>query len=121
VSAAALAAGARGRSDKPEKLFMIRLTMALVVVLGALSPASAALVRKKDDPNPGGRVPPRLAAQDKPAEQGGADLVINDDTEIKLDGHECKYADVPQDAQIILLDVSSDKKVIKKIHFRTKK
>jgi hypothetical protein len=94
--------------------------MALLTVLCALTPATASLVQKKNDTTVGSKVPPRLVDQRGAAEQQ-EELTVNDDTEIKLDGKNCKYADVPKDAEIILLDVSADKRVIKKIHFRSKK
>jgi hypothetical protein len=47
-------------------------------------------------------------------------FTMTDQTEVQLDGRACKYADVPKDAQITLLEVSKDR-VILKIHFRSKK
>jgi hypothetical protein len=94
--------------------------MALLAVLCALPPATASLTRKKDDTSFGSKVPPRLVDRPNPSEQKD-ELVVTDDTEVKLDGRDCKYADVPKDAEIILLDLSADKKAIKKIHFRSKK
>jgi len=38
---------------------------------------------------------------------------------VKLDGRSCKYEDVPADAEIVLLDAHG--KLVRKIHFRTKK
>jgi hypothetical protein len=94
--------------------------MSLLAVLCALTPASASLARKNDNTSFGSKVPPRLADRPGSSEQKD-ELAITDDTEIELDGRGCKYADVPKDAEIILLDLSADKKTIKKIHFRSKK
>jgi hypothetical protein len=94
--------------------------MALLAVLCTLAPASASMARKRDDGSFGSKVPPRLVNRSESSERKD-ELVVTDDTEIKLDGRDCKYADVPKDAEIILLDLSADKKAIKKIHFRSKK
>jgi len=46
---------------------------------------------------------------------------ITDQTEVRLNGRQCKYEDVPLDAVIILLEVDSDdNKAILRIHFRSK-
>jgi hypothetical protein len=46
---------------------------------------------------------------------------FTDKTEVMLDGRACKYQDVPADAEVVLLHLTSDKKVILRIHFRTKR
>jgi hypothetical protein len=48
-------------------------------------------------------------------------LVITDKTEVELDGHACKFADVPSTASIVELSVGADKKTILKIHFQSQK
>ena len=40
---------------------------------------------------------------------------------MKLDGHACKFQDVPGTATVVSLDVAADKKTILKIHFTSKK
>lgn len=47
-------------------------------------------------------------------------FIVNDKTEVKLDGHVCKFEDVPATASVINLDVASDKKTILKIYFESK-
>jgi hypothetical protein len=64
-------------------------------------------------------VPSALVKTFAPAEPKD-EFTMSDQTEVQLDGKACKYADVPNDAQITLLEVSKDR-VILKIHFRTKK
>ena len=102
---------------------MTRLTLTFVALLCALATASAALAPRAGRFRPDGPVPRHLSLRDGqaagPGREGG--LTITDDTEILLDGRACKYEDIPGDAQIILLDVASDQKVIRKIHFRSKK
>src|SRR5690349_2486621 len=102
---------------------MFRLTMALVALLCVLAPASARLAPSQDRLRSDRSLPPHLVRDAGPSADAQDDggLVINDDTEIRLDGQTCKYNDVPRDAEIILLDVSSDMKAVRKIHFRTKK
>lgn len=45
---------------------------------------------------------------------------ITDITEIKVDGRQCRYNEVPKGAEITLLEVSSDNKSILRIHFQTR-
>jgi hypothetical protein len=98
----------------------------LVALLCVLTPAPAALAPRAGRLRPDGPVPRHLSLRDgeaaEPAKaKSDEGLAITDDTEVLLDGRACKYEDVPPDAQIILLDVASDHKVIRKIHFRSKK
>lgn len=106
---------------------MTRLTMALVVTLACLSSARASLSTRKDVALDKG-VPPALrrtlvpeVKPVKPAAEEEQEFVIDDDTEIKLDGRACEYKDVPGNAGIILVDVAADKKTVLKIHFQSKK
>src|SRR5579885_1116904 len=98
---------------------MLRRTLAFVVLLGAVAPALAARApyqgRLRTGPLPAHLLKPAEPVEDKDG------LVINDDTEILLDGRACKYEDVPNNAEITLIDLSADKKVVRKIHFRSKK
>jgi hypothetical protein len=98
---------------------MVRLTMALAASLFVITPAFAALAPRKAPVDFGAAAPHKLVKQTSESAKDDGDLVIDDDTEIKLDGKDIKYEDVPKDAQIILLDVSADRK-IRKIHFRSK-
>jgi hypothetical protein len=99
---------------------MIRLTLALVGTILCISVAYGTLAPPTERPILDRlRGPTPTAEPAPPAEKGG--LAISDDTEVMLDGKACTLADVPKDAQIILLQVGSDKRTILKIHFRTKK
>ncbi len=97
---------------------MVRLTTTLVASLFLLTPAFGMRADRKAPLDFGSAAPQRLK-ESAPAAQEDSDLEINDDTEIKLDGKACKYEDVPKDAQIIVLDVSADRKILK-IHFKSK-
>ncbi len=107
---------------------MIRLSVALVGFVLAVSSASAALVSPQHDPSPLGK---RLAVGLKhaaavaqaptPTEPQEEQMVVTDQTEIRLDGKPCRYADLPQDATIILLEIAADKKTVLKVHFKAGK
>lgn len=45
--------------------------------------------------------------------------VVTEQTEVKLDGKPCALADVPPGAEIVLLEVDSKQRVVKKLHFRS--
>ena len=98
---------------------MTRLTMALAALLLCLPMAHARLASAKDRPVFDRPLPPAPKAE--PATQSDGELVISDDTEVKLDGKACKYEDIPESAEVILLEVSADKKAVLKLHFRSKK
>jgi hypothetical protein len=99
---------------------MLRLTLALIAVLVFLHSASASLAPRQNLLESEKHIPAKFVKNAKP-EEDQPELTITADTEIKLDDRPCKYADVPKDAEIILIDVSADKKVIRKLHFRSKK
>jgi hypothetical protein len=99
---------------------MIRLTMVLVASFLSLSVAHASLAPPKERSIFDRPVPPAPKAEPA-AEQEAGGLVISDDTEVKLDGKVCKYEEIPESAEVILLEVGKDKKSVLKLHFRTKK
>ena len=47
------------------------------------------------------------------------ELVISDETEVKLDGKICKLENIPKGAEVVLLEINENQ--ITKIHFRSKK
>ena len=98
---------------------MTRLTMVLAASLFSLSVAHASLTTPKERSIFDRPLPPAPKAEPAPEQEGG--LVISDDTEVKLDGKVCKYEDIPESAEVILLEVGKDKKSVLKLHFRTKK
>jgi hypothetical protein len=98
---------------------MARLTMTLVTSFLWLSVAHANLTPVKERSPFDKPLPPAPKAEAAPEQDGG--LEVSDDTEIKLDGKTCKFEDIPENAEIILVEVAKDKKSILKLHYRTKK
>src|SRR5260370_20206857 len=78
-----------------EALFMTRLTMVLAALLCVLSTAQGSLSPRKDQARPEKDIRAQLLAEALKSEPKNDDLVINDDTEIKWNGNECNYQDVP--------------------------
>jgi len=97
---------------------MVRLFLILAVSLCGFSTASATFTPSKTGPSFGQNLS-RTWRVDTPFARVSTGLTINPMTEVKLDGRSCKYEDVPTDAEIVLLDVH--RKLVRKIHFRTKK
>jgi hypothetical protein len=110
-----------------------RLTMALTVFLCCLSSATASLALRNDSPTFGKTTLPR-SARDQPldldnpagtsaveAKSEKQNFVVNDETEVQLDGHVCKFQDVPAAATIVSVDLAADRKTILKIHFKSDK
>jgi hypothetical protein len=93
--------------------------MVLAATLLALSVAHASLATPKERSIFDRPLPPAPKAEPAAEQEDG--LVISDDTEVKLDGKECKYESIPESAEVILLEVGKDKKSVLKLHFRTKK
>jgi len=112
---------------------MTRTTLVLASLL-SLAPVAAASLAPRNNPLPGKDALPTTAKDrafslDKPAEPVAAaepaeekpKLVINDQTEVLLDGKACKFGEVPPGASIVNLSVAADKKTILKIFFQSKK
>jgi hypothetical protein len=97
---------------------MTRLTIALVTSFLGLSMAHASLSSVKER-SPFDKLPPPAPKAEAAPEQDGG-LAISDDTEVKLDGKLCKYEDIPESAEVILVELAKDKKSVLKLHFRTK-
>jgi hypothetical protein len=99
----------------------LRLTTALVACLCFVTSATAITVpsRPRQSVLAGKPIPAGLVKAVTGSEEDEG-FTVTAQTEIQLDGKACKYADVPKDAQITLLEVSKDR-VILKIHFRSKK
>lgn len=114
---------------------MTRTTLALAAFL-CLVPFAAASLAPRTNPVPSKDALPttpkdRAFSLDKPAAPAAPapaepteekpKLVVNDKTEVMLDGKTCKFADVPPGASIVNLSVAPDKKTILKIFFESKK
>jgi hypothetical protein len=100
---------------------MARLTTALVALLCCLPLAQGKVAPRKDCPTCSKQFTQRAIKEAFATEESNDDLVITAATEIQLDGRACKYEDVPKGAEVVLLQIASDKKAILKIHFRSKK
>jgi hypothetical protein len=94
--------------------------MALVTFLACLPIASAMFASPKGDPGVVKDLSQQLMYRARPP-QPKRELVITAETEIKVDGNACRLDQVPAGAEIILLDVTPDRAVIRKIHFQTRK
>jgi len=94
---------------------MTRLTTALLFLLTFIPAASASLAPRAD------RLPaPRAELEPAPV-QPQRKLVLTEQTEVRLNGRACRIAEVPPNAEVILLDLAADRTTIRKIHFRSKK
>lgn len=62
---------------------------------------------------------PRALEPQRPGRQ--ADLEVNEQTEVLLDGKRCWLQDVPASAEIVELDVAEDGRTVRRIHFRSRK
>lgn len=100
---------------------MIRLTMVLVALLGCLPSVHASFSPRHEPAPDNGAAARRLVAAALPQESKSDGLVVNDDTDVRFDGKKCKYEEVPANAEIILLELNKNQKMIQKIHFQTKK
>ena len=105
---------------------MIRLSLVLTVFLGCLSSASASRSHPREPRLPKAPLHETIdsvltAAQQVAAALPQPEYMLTEATEVKLNGRSIKYNDVPETAQIILLEVGPDQKTIRRIHFALKK
>jgi hypothetical protein len=99
---------------------MLRLTLVLSVFLCTFAPVRASLTPARQ----GGLAPELKKAFEQPRQQAQAspaagEFLINEQTEIRLDGRSCRYEEVPPSAEIILLEVAADRRTVRRIHFRS--
>ncbi len=104
---------------------MVRLTAVLFVSVALVSAASASLASRKEQAaltRPTSLAPAsRLAGETlTPAITPATvtEFQVTEQTEILLDGKACRYADVPEQATILRMEVSPDRKTVLRIHFR---
>jgi hypothetical protein len=113
---------------------MLRTVLVLTALLCSLSPALANLSPRKAPPPAHDILTSLLMAplpQDKPLPQDlvqaayphgqNAEFHITSLTEVTVDDRPCCYADVPRNASILKMEVSSDNQTVLKIQFRTRK
>jgi len=99
---------------------MIRLTLLLVACLVFVSTSQAALAPHSDRGFLDRKLDQRIV-KEASALNSDDELRITDETEVKLDDRACKYAEVPENAEITLIEVTADKKTVLKVHFRSRK
>jgi hypothetical protein len=46
-------------------------------------------------------------------------IVVDEATELRLDGNPCTFEELPATAEVILLELGADGRTILKLHFRT--
>jgi hypothetical protein len=101
---------------------MLRLPLLLSLALCAVAPAHAA--QSSSSPR-SGLLPEVKKAFHQPRQEAkantGLDLVINQQTEIRLNGRGCRYEDIPANASVNLLEVGADRRTVLRIHFQTEK
>jgi hypothetical protein len=61
-----------------------------------------------------------ITTPSKPDVDARPHFIVNDKTEVRLDGQVRKFEDVPATASVINLEVAPDKKTILKIYFESK-
>jgi hypothetical protein len=134
IVSTAATAGWRLSAVHPEAAFMPRTIFALTVLFCSLSPALATLSPRTapppaDDkltapvaiPLPQERaLPPEVVQAAYPHGQDD-EYRITTHTDVFLDGRPCRYCDVPKNAVILKMEVSSDDRAVLSIHFRSKK
>ena len=97
---------------------MVRWTLAVVLALTCLSPATASLSHR---PRPNvHRVLPGMALTPIRPAPANKEYRLTEKTEVLLNGRPCRYEDVPDGATIILLEtVSNEDREIVRLHFET--
>ena len=112
---------------------MPRTVLTLAALLCSLSPALATLSPQPASPFAAAALAASLAAapQEKPLPPDvvqaayppgrNDEFRITSQTEVLLNGRPCCYADVPRNAGVVKMEVSSDNQTVLKIQFRTRK
>ncbi len=112
---------------------MPRTVLALTALLCSFSPALANLSPRTAPPAVDDQLKAPLATplpQDKPLppdvvqaahpSDPNGEYRVTSQTEVILDGRPCSYADVPQSAGIVRMEVAPDGQTVLKIQFRSK-
>jgi hypothetical protein len=101
---------------------MARTAWAFAALLCVLPSATASLSPPKQPAGLGANPPRDLPKKEATARGQPDEFQITDQTEVLLNGRPCRYEAVPASASIILMEVASEnRKLVLKIHFRTKK
>jgi hypothetical protein len=103
------------QGDSPEEVIrVVRVAVVLAVLLSLVSMGWATLTPARDD-----SAFDKQSAKKSPVDPSS--FVVTKQTEILLDGKSCKYAEIPEHAVIVKMEVAADKKTLLRIHFRTPK
>lgn len=105
---------------------MIRLSLVVAAFLACVTSVSASRSRPAEPRLPRAPLNQLLdllspAAQKVATALSQPEYALTEETEVRLNGRPIKYNDVPDTAQIILLEVGPDQKTILRIHFESKK
>jgi hypothetical protein len=104
---------------------MNRIVWTLAVWLTWVSVSAASLTPRTETSTFGENdVPLKLASKicaQATAQVARSPYVLNERTEVMLDGKPCKYESVPANASIIRLETAADEKTVLKIYFRSGK
>jgi hypothetical protein len=107
------------------RIGMNRIVWTLAVWLGCVSVSAASLTPRTETSTFGENdVPLRLASKicAQAVEQvARSPYVLNERTEVLLDGKPCKYENVPANASILRMETAADQKTVLKIYFRSRK
>jgi hypothetical protein len=104
---------------------MIRLVITMMLAWGLLpqigfadSPGTPAPSRQTTLTPGGGQADNQGPCSGNRAE---TPFVITNETEIRLDGRPCLYAEVPAGAAVTAAEVAADRRTVLRIHFRSPK
>ena len=107
---------------------MTRLTLTLATWVILVPAALASLTPRGDRSVDERKLLQPLAARPRgetvtpvPAHQQGNDYTLTDKTEVLLDGKPCRFAEVPEHAVIVGMEVAADRKTVLKVRFRSGK
>ena len=100
----------------------ILLALAFWISLGSFAPASVSVGKKPSGvvnevlPQRGSGLLDRLHRQ-ATVGSAKAEFAVTEQTEILLNGQPCKYAQVPDHARIVHMEVAADKRTVLRIEF----
>jgi len=103
---------------------MTRLTLALAACISLASTASASLTPPRQRSLFGPEVSRAQALKlsgEAVGSRTASEFKVTERTEVLLDGKACRYADVPEQATILRMEVTPDGKIVLRLYFRSGK
>lgn len=103
---------------------MPRWSFSVLASLILAGSAVAAPAPRKDAPAPGDvptRKAPATPAKSKETPKEPTQFEMTEETEVLLDGQPCEYADVPDNAIVVRMEVLPDRRTIVRMHFRSRR